>query len=125
MNLLLDTHSLIWLLSDSHKLKPAARSAIQDRFNLVYVSAASTWEVEIKRAMGKLDIPKNFRQTMEKMQLMELSISIEHSESLADLPMHHKDPFDRMLIAQAKQEGLTLVTRDKIMRQYDVPILVA
>lgn len=125
MNLLLDTHALLWTLSDSDKLKPKTREAIRDRFNLVFVSPVSLWEIDIKRRLGKLEAPTEFSDILIQMNFMELPVSIDHAEALAQLPDHHKDPFDRMLIAQAVSEGLTLVTRDQTIPKYDVHILAA
>jgi PIN domain nuclease of toxin-antitoxin system len=112
MNLLLDTHVLLWWLDASPSLSQTASETISDVSNLVFVSAAVVWEIRIKQALGKLKIPSDFRQVLER-------------HAVGDLPSHHRDPFDRMLIAQAKVEGLTIVTHDKIFRQYRVPIIEA
>jgi PIN domain nuclease of toxin-antitoxin system len=125
MNLLLDTHVLLWWLDASPSLSQTASETISDVSNLVFVSAAVVWEIRIKQALGKLKIPSDFRQVLERQPFEKLPITTEHAHAVGDLPSHHRDPFDRMLIAQAKVEGLTIVTHDKIFRQYRVPIIEA
>ena len=125
MNLLLDTHVLLWWLDASPTLSEKATSAIADGSNLVFVSAAVIWEIRIKQALGKLEIPSNFRQVLDRQPFELLAITAEHAHAVADLPAHHRDPFDRMLIAQAIVEGFAIVTRDSIIQQYKVPILKA
>lgn len=122
MNLLLDTHALLWWLDDS-PLAPAARDAIADPDNLVAVSAASVWEIEIKRALGKLDAPAGIVDAVGASEFEPLPISLEHAALAGGLPAHHSDPFDRMLVAQAKLLGLTVVTRDPAFASYDVKVL--
>jgi len=125
MNLLLDTHVLLWWLDASPTLSEKATSAIADGSNLVFVSAAVIWEIRIKQALGKLEIPSNFRQVLDRQPFEILAITAEHAHAVGDLPAHHRDPFDRMLIAQAIVEGFAIVTRDSIIQQYKVPILKA
>ena len=125
MRLLLDTHALLWWLADSKELSVDARSAIADGSNEVVVSAASAWEVSIKRAAGKLRAPDDLTNAVEDAHLTQLPITLEHAIRAGALPAHHRDPFDRMLIAQALVEGLTIVTRDPRFEPYGVPLLAA
>ena len=125
MNLLLDTHVLLWWLDDNPTLSAAARSAIADGQNLVFVSAAVIWEIRIKHALGKLAIPRNFRNVLDRQPFETLDITADHAHAVGNLPAHHRDPFDRMLIAQAKTEGLTLVARDARLKQYRISLFEA
>lgn len=125
MNLLLDTHVLLWWLNDDPGLSDKARAAIAEGRNVVYVSAASVWEIRIKQALGKLRLPRSFRETLDRQPFMDLPVTAEHAHAVLGLPGHHRDPFDRMLVAQAKTERLTLVTRDERIKQYSVPIVDA
>src|SRR5271170_7525645 len=101
LSLLLDTHVLLWWLGESSRLPRAARDAIAAS-DAVYVSAASAWEIGIKTSQGKLDFPGDLGQELLRNQFQPLSISIRHAVAAAALPLHHRDPFDRMLIAQAR-----------------------
>jgi PIN domain nuclease of toxin-antitoxin system len=124
MNLLLDTHVFLWAVDNSPDLSPDAREAIVDGQNIVYVSAATAWEISIKRAIGKLKIPQSdYLEELRLHRFTPLSITTEHALAVEDLPPLHKDPFDRMLIAQAQEEKLTLVTRDPRMKLYNVRII--
>ncbi len=123
MRLLLDTHVLIWFDSGA-RLSPAAVRSIATAAE-VYVSAVSGWEVAIKSSLGKVTTTRTVVAACEEAGLLELPILLRHSELLQRLPMHHRDPFDRMLIAQATVEGLTIVTRDRAFAAYDVPIVRA
>ena len=125
MNLLLDTHALLWWLDDHPTLSKKARSAIADGKNLVFVSAAVIWEIQIKQTLGRLELPPDFGQVLNRQPFENLDITVEHAHAVGDLPPYHRDPFDRMLIAQAKTEGLTLVTRDLNLRKYKVPLIKA
>jgi PIN domain nuclease of toxin-antitoxin system len=125
MNLLLDTHVLLWWLNDDPGLSDKARKVISDGRNVVFVSAASTWEIRIKQALGKLRLPKSFRETLQLQPFMELPVTTEHAHAIFGLPDHHRDPFDRMLVAQAKVEHLAIVTRDERIKQYAVTIVDA
>lgn len=122
MRLLLDTHALLWWLADAG-LTDQAREAIADPANLVMVSAASAWEISIKKALGKLAAPDDLEQQVDAGGFNALPISIAHATAAGRLPRHHDDPFDRMLIAQAFAEGLTIVTHDKRFADYDVATL--
>jgi PIN domain nuclease of toxin-antitoxin system len=125
MNLLLDTHVLLWWLDASPSLSKTASETISDASNIVFISAAVVWEIRIKQALCKLSIPADFRQVLERQPFEKLPITAEHAHAVGDLPSHHRDPFDRMLIAQAKMEGLTIVTHDRVFRQYRIPIVEA
>lgn len=126
MNLLIDTHVLLWALDDDPSLSPAARAAITDGRNVVFVSAATAWEIAIKKTLGKLRAPTDSYLTeLQRHRFTPLDITSEHALAIEALPLHHADPFDRMLVAQAQIEKLTLVTRDPQLRDYDVPIIWA
>jgi PIN domain nuclease of toxin-antitoxin system len=122
VRLLLDTHALLWWLADEG-LKDQARDAIADPNNQVMVSAVSAWEISIKKALGKLSAPDDLEGQVNRNGFTELSISIAHGVSAGQLPRHHDDPFDRMLIAQAFGESLTIVTHDKRFSDYNVALL--
>jgi PIN domain nuclease of toxin-antitoxin system len=124
VRLLLDTHALLWWLADEG-LTAEAREAIADPANLVAVSAASAWEISIKKALGKLAAPDDLEQQVQTGGFVPLPISIAHGIAAGQLPRHHEDPFDRMLIAQAVAEGLTIVTRDKRFDDYGVALVAA
>jgi len=123
MRLLLDTHALLWWLADEG-LVDQARDAIADPANLVMVSAASAWEISIKQALGKLTAPDDIERQVGEGGFTPLPITIAHGTAAGQLPRHHDDPFDRMLIAQALAEGLTVVTHDKRFTDYDVQTLL-
>jgi len=122
VRLLLDTHVFIWWITDE-RLTDAAGAAISAPANQITVSAASIWEAEIKVAIGKLELAVDLAQEARDNAFIELPVRFEHGRAAARLPMHHRDPFDRMLIAQARMEGLTVVTRDPAFSAYDVPLL--
>lgn len=125
MRLLLDTHVLLWCLEEPPRLAAQARLAIESPENMVLVSAASVWEIAIKRALGKLDAPAHLREAMETTGFEPLAITHAHAEAAGALPRHHDDPFDRMLVAQAQLEGLNLVTRDERLARYEVALMRA
>mgnify|MGYP000232789743 CR=1 FL=1 len=125
MRLLLDTHVAFWWFNDVDRVGHDARAAIQDPANDVWMSAASVWEVGIKRAVGRLEIPTPLDEAARGTGVMELAVTWAHARTAAELPLLHGDPFDRMLIAQARVEGLVLVTRDPLVRQYDVATMQA
>jgi PIN domain nuclease of toxin-antitoxin system len=123
MNLLLDTHALLWWLDDSRALSRRARSAIGEGRNIVCVSAATAWEISIKQALGKLEAPEDLEEALSVNRFYPLPIAVTHAISAGRLPRHHDDPFDRMLIAQAQLERLTVVTHDRRFQAYGVPLL--
>jgi PIN domain nuclease of toxin-antitoxin system len=125
MNLLLDTHVLLWWMDASPSLSQTASEKISDVSNIVFVSAAVVWEIRIRQALGKLRLPADFRQVLARQPFEKLPITADHAHPVGDLPSHHRAPFDRMLIAQAKVEGLTIVTHDSIFHQYRIPIVEA
>jgi PIN domain nuclease of toxin-antitoxin system len=124
VRLLLDTHALLWWLADEG-LTAQTRDAIADPANLVAVSAVSAWEIAIKKALGKLAAPDDLEHQVHAGGFLPLPISIAHGVAAGKLPRHHEDPFDRMLIAQAYAEGLTIVTRARCFEDYGVTLLPA
>src|SRR6185369_1651055 len=120
MNLLLDTHALIWWLEDNPSLSKEARVAIAAPENIIYVSAVNALEITIKKAIGKLKAPDNLEEEIAINRFQQLPITIPHALAVGNLPLHHNDPFDRLLIAQAVVEGLMLVTRDDNQKKYGV-----
>ena len=124
MKLLLDTNVVLWWQGDLDKLSERVRVAVCAA-DEVYVSAASAWEAEIKRSLGKLEFPQSFAEVLEFNQFTELPVTLAHAAATAALPHHHRDPFDRMLIAQAKMEGCTLVTANRTLGVYGVALLDA
>ena len=125
MRLLLDTNAVIWALLDDPTLTSEARAAIGNRQNVVAVSAASVWEISIKHRVGKLGPPVNDVVGDLARRFTPLPITLEHAWAAGALPLHHRDPFDRLLVAQAQLEGLTIVTRDPRIARYQVAILAA
>jgi PIN domain nuclease of toxin-antitoxin system len=125
LRLLLDTHALLWWLSDDESLSQVARAAIARPDAEVAVSAASAWEVSTKVALGKLTAPDDLAAQLIRHQFSSLAITVAHARLAGALPRHHDDPFDRMLVAQARLEGMTLVTRDSRIGLYDVPTIPA
>lgn len=124
MRLLLDTNALLWWLADEG-LTVQARDAIADPENLVVVSAVSAWEISIKKALGKLAAPDDLEHQVQAGGFIPLPITIAHGVAAGQLARHHDDPFDRVLIAQALAEGLTIVTRDKRFSDYNVNLVPA
>ena len=124
MRLLLDTHVLLWWLGDDPKLSVSVRSAIAAEEAEIYLSVASLWEIAIKRFQGKLEV-EGIEEAITEGSLKELPICAAHAWAAGGLPPHHRDPFDRMLVAQAQLEGLTIVSRDPRINRYDVHVLAA
>ena len=120
---MLDTHALLWSVGDSDRLTPVVRDVLGAGEVPAYVSAASIWEIAIKRASGKLKVPDDLLAKVEAARFGALDISFVHACLAGSLPTHHGDPFDRMLVAQAQSEGLTLVSGDARIAAYDVPVL--
>jgi PIN domain nuclease of toxin-antitoxin system len=119
---LLDTHVVLWWLDDDATLSERAREAITDPANEVVVSAASAWEIAIKRALGKLNAPQDLFDVLDAQEFSWLPVSIAHAAAVEGLPTHHSDPFDRLLIAQAGIEDLPIVTADGRFGPYDVRV---
>ena len=126
MRTLPDTQVLVrWLESDSPRLSPAAYEAMENPDNEVLISAVSVWEIVIKKALGKLQVPDDFVTLLEQSDFVHLPVTYGHALQVANLPMLHKDPFDRLLVAQAQAEGLVLVTTDAKIFQYNVDTIRA
>ena len=127
IRLLLDTHTLLWWLFDDPKLSAAARSAIVDPQNEVLVSAASAWEIATKHRLGRLpeagDVPLRLPHYLNRARFAVLNISLEHAMAAGGLPGPHQDPFDRMLVAQARVEDLAVATADQVFRDYGVAVI--
>ena len=123
--LLLDTHVLLWWLDDPSLIAADARELIADPRRPVFVSAAAAWEITIKRQLGKLEAPDDLEDVLKRERFQHLPIAIRHAVAVAELPPIHADPFDRIQVAQARLEGLTIVTRDGRIPRYDVRCLRA
>jgi PIN domain nuclease of toxin-antitoxin system len=123
--LLLDAHTALWWLADDGSLGQAARSAIADPSNDVLISAASVWEIEIKRSLGKLDAPSGLVDAIGEAGFDILPITGQDAESAGSLPAHHRDPFDRMLVAQAARLRAVVVSRDTAFLAYGTDVLSA
>jgi PIN domain nuclease of toxin-antitoxin system len=122
VSLLLDTHVVLWWLTDACELGEDMKQRLDDE-PAVYLSPATVWEITIKQSIGKLTEPENLAEVVVDAGFRPLPITAEHAVVAGRLPLLHRDPFDRMLIAQARCEGLTLVTRDPQIRRYDVALL--
>ncbi|MEM6529942.1 MAG: type II toxin-antitoxin system VapC family toxin [Chloroflexota bacterium] len=127
MNLLLDTHVFIWLDDEAEKLSDSVRDAIQDDENTIYLSIVSIWEMQIKSDLGKLTFSLSIQEKVAGQQkqngMIVLPVLQSHVYGLSELGNHHRDPFDRLLIAQARYEGMTLVTADPQVQAYTVTTL--
>jgi PIN domain nuclease of toxin-antitoxin system len=123
VNLLLDTHALLWWLMASPRLSDRARDAIAEPRNQVHVSIATAWEIAIKRSIGRLRVTEDITADLAADAFELLSIELAHIAALERLPHHHRDPFDRMLVAQAMAEGMRLVSGDANIARYGVPVV--
>ena len=123
MNLLLDSHALLWALHDPGKMRPEAVKAIRDPRRTVFYSAASAWELELKAARGKLSLPDGWLAAADEAGFLHLPVTAPEARATARLPWHHADPFDRILVAQALEHDLSIATRDPLLPPYGVPIL--
>ncbi|WP_166844334.1 type II toxin-antitoxin system VapC family toxin [Isoptericola sp. BMS4] len=121
MRVLADTHVLLWWLADDPNLSPEHRRVLADRRNDVHFSAVSVAEVAIKASLGKLEAPEGMAEVLVEGRFAPVDLTAEHAERLRHLPWHHRDPFDRMIVAQAQVEGMTVATVDPAFRDYDVP----
>jgi PIN domain nuclease of toxin-antitoxin system len=122
--LLLDTEVLIWWDTNDKRLGQKARASIQDADD-VFVSAASAWEISIKSALGKLQAARQPSEAVADAGFQSLPVTFEHAEAVLELPAHHRDPFDRLIVAAARIESLTVVSSDSQFRLYDVPLIDA
>lgn len=120
MRVLLDTHALLWALAGSPRLSRAARRVVEDEGNEILVSAVSAWEIEIKRALGRLTAPTDLESALEDVSFARLPFGFAAVRQLGALPPLHHDPFDRMLVAQALEEGVPIVTRDREVARYPI-----
>ncbi len=125
MQFILDTNALIWWLEDPLSLSQEAHSAIGSPTNTVYCSAVSAVEIAIKFSTGKLTLEADWEDAARDAQFVFLPFTCDHAKPMQNLPLLHKDPFDRMLVAQCLAEQTTLITRDRILEKYGIPILVA
>mgnify|MGYP006273586465 CR=1 FL=1 len=127
MKALLDTHALLWMVSSSGRLSETARSAIADGTNELYFSIAGYWELGIKQSLGKLELAAGWEETlpreMTRNRIAWLPIEPKHVHAVVGLPWIHRDPFDRLMIAQALVEGLSIISRDRDLGAYRVPML--
>jgi PIN domain nuclease of toxin-antitoxin system len=127
MKFLLDTSVFLWGLSDEHRLNPRAREILTSSSSELHFSAAGTWEIAIKFALGALALPKApwefVPYALRSWPMRALDITHEHALRAGELPMHHRDPFDRMLIAQALSEQMTLLTADRVFQEYKVDLI--
>lgn len=129
MKILLDTEAWLWSLGSPERLGKKARNLLEDPAHDLYLSAASTWEISIKAAIGKLGLPEPpasfVASRMERQGILPLPVNHAHAAQVFALPMLHKDPFDRMLLAQAMLEGLAIMSSDQVFRRYDVKFISA
>lgn len=125
MHYLLDTHTFMWWMESGDKLSPKTKIILQDLKQEIFVSVASVWEIIIKQSKGKLKTPRNIKGGIIKAGFKVLSIELSHAIEVRKLPLHHKDPFDRMLISQAKAEKLTLITSDPKIWKYKLALIKA
>jgi PIN domain nuclease of toxin-antitoxin system len=123
VKLLLDTHAALWWMADDERMGAAAATRLADGGNQVLLSAAIVWEVAIKRSLGKLEAPDGFAATLVSAGAVPLAVNLAHAAAVETLPWHHRDPFDRMLVAQADIEGAVIVSRDEALRAYGVPLV--
>ncbi|MDA2930146.1 type II toxin-antitoxin system VapC family toxin [Acidobacteria bacterium AH-259-O06] len=125
MSLLLDTHVFLWWLMDDPRLPEETRRSIAEPRTAVHISAATIWEISIKAGLGKIELGKsNLAEAIESNDFLELPIKARHAWLAGRLPPHHKDPFDRMLVAQAQVEHLVIITYDRNFQLYDVSLLL-
>ncbi|WP_214472791.1 type II toxin-antitoxin system VapC family toxin [Mesorhizobium sp. dw_380] len=118
---LADTHIILWSISDDRRLSEHHRAVLASEA-VVFASAASVWEIAIKRSIGKLSAPDDLPTLLPRMQFQPLAVNFQHANAVRDLPRYHGDPFDRMLIAQAQLENLTILTSDPHFTRYDVAL---
>jgi PIN domain nuclease of toxin-antitoxin system len=124
VRLLLDTHVLLWAIASPRRLAPEVRRVIETTSS-VQVSVVSVWEIGVKRSLGKVDLPEDLLHALRFSGFEALPVGLDHALLACELPRHHDDPFDRLLIAQAEIEDLTIVTADRHFSKYDVRVLAA
>lgn len=125
MKLILDSNVLIWSLRAPQEISAPAAKALESKDVVIFFSAASIWEIEIKISQGKLKMPASWQGKLPELGLTELRIDSVDATTSAQLPLHHRDPFDRMIVAQALIHGLTVVTRDTFLATYGIPVIAA
>lgn len=129
MNVLVDTHAWIWSLASPERLSAEARTVLSSRRNVVYLSAASAWELAIKAALGKIELPEPFEafvpSRMARLGITPLPVTHAHALRVSSLPPHHRDPFDRLLVAQAIVERLPILTADAAFERYGIELIRA
>jgi PIN domain nuclease of toxin-antitoxin system len=118
VKILLDTHILLWWLDNSPALSENFRKLIRDPENTVFISAVTLWEIWLKQSLGKLKLPSNFKELLVMEVFENLALTARQAAAVAELPWHHRDPFDRMLVAQAQVERLTLLSADRHLAAY-------
>jgi len=123
VKLLLDTHTALWFLSGDERLSETAKRDLTDGSNRVLLSAAVVWEVAIKRGLGKLELAENYLDLLLGAGVQPLPVTLAHAAAVEGLPWHHRDPFDRMLVAQASIEGAAVVSRDDALRPYGITLI--
>lgn len=127
MRALLDTHAFLWWISDSSRLSKRAYEFIEKPSNTIYLSSVSFWEISIKSTLGSIQFPKKMESFIAEQisinSFEPLSINISHAVNIRDLPQHHKDPFDRMLISQSQIEDMPLITGDKLISKYKIELI--
>jgi PIN domain nuclease of toxin-antitoxin system len=127
MKYLLDTHAFLWWIADPAKLSAVARDVIKDKQHQLFFSAASAWELAIKVGLGRISLPLNpadfILEQMAVNSMQPLAVTIPHALHTSTLPPHHRDPFDRLIVAQARLEDMSLISVDPELRKYDVPIV--
>lgn len=125
MRLLLDTHVMLWAISDPERLSAQARGAIASEENEVFVSVVSPWEIAIKKSRNRIETPDDLDRGLESSQFKLIPVLLRHTKAVESMPHHHRDPFDRMLVAQAIVDGMTLVTADRKLTRYAVALMPA
>ena len=124
MRLLLDTHAILWWVTDDPRLSRIAKAAISEPENELFASAAAAYEIVYKQGLGRLHpLPDNLSRQLQREGIVVLPISLDHAVTAASLPGPHRDPWDRIMMAQAQAEGLTVITVDRVFSQYGVPVL--
>jgi PIN domain nuclease of toxin-antitoxin system len=123
LKLLLDTHAALWFLADDKRMSENATRHLTDDSNRILLSAAVVWEIAIKRSLGKLVVTEEYQSLLLGAGVQALPITLDHAAAVERLPAHHRDPFDRMLVAQALGEGAAIVSRDDVLRRYGVTLI--